>query len=283
MERILLTGGNGFIAREIYSEFKKSNKFEIISTNRSTLDVSDRQQVDNFFSENRIDYVVHTAINGGKRLDKDDISAFFENISMFQNLASHSDKFKLMINFGSGAEFDRSGVIDKVSEEELFERLPQDYYGLVKNLIARNIFDNYQNIVNFRLFGCFGPRENPQRLIKSCYTKLMSGQDAFIHQNKEMDYIFVGDLCRILKFYLSSDRELPKDINVCYDQKITLHDIAIMVKNFTKSKNDVIIENPNNGKPYTGNSQGLQGLNLDLLGVEGGIQKCLTLWSRSKS
>ena len=281
--KILLTGGNGFIAREIYSEFQKSDKFEIISTNRGILDVSDRQQVDDFFSENQVDYVIHTAINGGKRLDKDDVSAFFENISMFQNLASHSDKFKLMINFGSGAEFDRSDVIDKVSEEELFERLPQDYYGLVKNLIARNIFDNYENIVNFRLFGCFGPRENPQRLIKSCYTKLMNGEDAYIHQNKEMDYIFVGDLCRVLELYLTSDQSLPRDINLCYEEKITLCDVAMMVKNFTKSENNVIIGNPNSGEPYTGNATRLSQLKLDFLGVEKGIHKCLTLWSRSKS
>ena len=283
METVLLTGGNGFIAREIYSEFKKSKKFKIITTNRNTLDVSDRQQVDNFFSENHVDYVIHTAINGGKRLDKDDVSAFFENISMFQNLASHSDKFKLMVNFGSGAEFDRSNVIDMVQEEQLFNRLPQDYYGLVKNLIARNIFDNYENIVNFRLFGCFGARENPQRLIKNCYSKLTGGEDATIDQNKEMDYIFVGDLCSVLDLYLTSSAQLPRDLNLCYDQKMTLYDIAMMIKNFTKSKNNVIIGKPNNGKPYTGDSQKLQGLNLDLLGVEGGIRKCLTLWSRSRN
>jgi GDP-L-fucose synthase len=202
---------------------------------------------------------------------------------MFENLAAHSDKFELMVNFGSGAEFDRSSVIENVSEDELFSKLPTDYYGLVKNLIARNIFDNYKNIVNFRLFGCFGSREEPQRLIRSCYNKLVSGQDAFIHQNKQMDYIFVGDLCRVLDFYMSSSEKLPRDINLCYDQKITLYDVAKMVKDFTKSKNDVIISNPKFGLPYTGDATKLGQLNLDLLGIEEGISRCLTLWNRSKS
>ena len=283
MKRVLLTGGNGFIAKEIYSEFANSKKYEFISTNRSTLDVSNRQQVDNFFSDNHIDCVVHTAINGGKRLDKDDISAFFENILMFQNLAAYSDKFEIMINFGSGAEFDRASTIDALPEDELFNRLPADYYGIVKNLIARNISDNYENIVNFRLFGCFGSHEEPQRLINSCYNKLTSGQDAVIHQNKQMDYMFVGDLCRVLDFYMSSDKALPRDINLCYEQKITLYDAAKMVKDFTKSKNDVIISNPNLGAPYTGDASRLSQLNLDLLGAEEGIRRCLTLWNRLKN
>jgi GDP-L-fucose synthase len=283
VKKVLLTGGNGFIAREIYSEFQKSDKFEIISTNRSTLDVSDRQQVDNFFSENSVDCVIHTAINGGKRLDKDDVSAFFQNAAMFQNLAAHSDEFELMINFGSGAEFDRANIVDRISEEQIFNRLPQDYYGLVKNLIARNIFDNYENIVNFRLFGCFGALEEPQRLIKSCHTKLTTGRDAHIHQNKEMDYIFVGDLCRVLSLYLDSSEGLPRDINLCYSQKTTLYDVAMMVKDFTKSKNNVMIDNPSMGSPYTGDATRLENLHLNLLGIEEGIHRCLKLWDRLKS
>ena len=43
--------------------------------------------------------------------------------------------FKLMINFGSGAEFERKRPIDKATEQTIFQRHPSDYYGLAKNLI----------------------------------------------------------------------------------------------------------------------------------------------------
>ena len=47
--------------------------------------------------------------------------------------------YKMMFNFGSGAEFDRTREIDKISEEQINYRNPSDYYGLAKNLIFGNL------------------------------------------------------------------------------------------------------------------------------------------------
>ena len=51
---ILITGGNGFIARNVYESLK--DKHNVYSTNRSTLDVLDKDQVDKFFDEMKGNY-----------------------------------------------------------------------------------------------------------------------------------------------------------------------------------------------------------------------------------
>ena len=56
---ILITGGNGFIATNIYKTIKEDHN--VYLTNRQTLDVLDKNQVGKFFDDNKIDIVIHTA------------------------------------------------------------------------------------------------------------------------------------------------------------------------------------------------------------------------------
>ena len=55
---------------------------------------------------------------------------------MFGNLFRNKDKFKLMINFGSGAEFDRTIEISNACTDDLKDRTPQDFYGMSKKIIT---------------------------------------------------------------------------------------------------------------------------------------------------
>ena len=86
---VLITGGNGFIARNIYKTIKDEHK--TILTNRKTLDVLDRNCVNKFFNDNRIDTVIHTAVSGGSRTKEDDISTLINNLVMFDNLFQNKD------------------------------------------------------------------------------------------------------------------------------------------------------------------------------------------------
>ena len=95
------------------------------------MDVTNYDDV-KMFTENKIDIVVHTAVQGGKRGHYEKIDDLMNNIAMFQNLAKFRDQFKFMFNFGSGAEFDRRFNINQKIEIDIWNQNPVDMYGLAK-------------------------------------------------------------------------------------------------------------------------------------------------------
>tara|TARA_R110000744_G_scaffold377689_1_gene492956 strand:- start:4 stop:846 length:843 start_codon:yes stop_codon:yes gene_type:complete len=279
--KILITGAKGFLGKELSSYFE-SHDHELILADRTILDPTKYNEVKNFFHQNEIDIVMHTAAKGGKRNHADHVNDMFTNLTMFQNLNCFSHKYKLMFNFGSGASFDRSRTIENVSEEQLSESIPDDFYGLSKNRIARYIVDQNNNVYNLRLFGCFGIHEEPQRLIHSCYKNFKNNENAVINQDKYMDYFYAQDVGRVIDFIISnSGSPVPRDINLCYTGKYKLSDYANKIKRLTNSDSSVIIYNKELTKPYTGSGERLKSLNIDLVGLNKGIEECLKSWSKS--
>lgn len=276
---ILITGCNGFLAKELISYFSPNHN--VIKTDRKTLDPTNYENVKWFFDIYAIDVVIHTAIKGGKRNDKEDLQDFFTNIRMFENLSLFSDKFEMMFNFGSGAEFDRTLDINSAQETLIYERMPSDYYGLAKNLISKKIISMNSNIHNLRLFGCFGQFEEPQRLIRATYKNFLSKNSATIFQDKEMDYFYAQDVGKVIDYYIENyNKNLPKDLNLCYSEKHKLSDIAYIIKNLTNTSQDVIIKNNNPTYSYTGSGQKLKDMSIDLIGLKEGINQCLKNWNK---
>ena len=272
---VLITGGNGFIARNIYKTIKDEHK--TILTNRKTLDVLDRNCVNKFFNDNRIDTVIHTAVSGGSRTKEDDISTLINNLVMFDNLFQNKDKFKNLIHFGSGAEFDRR--TDIASAKENNESCPVDYYGLSKKIIKREI-DKTKNFYNLRIFGCFGLDEADTRFTKSAIRNGKSGKPIEIYQNRYMDFIYIEDLCKVVQYYIEniSKKVLAKDINLCYNENKSLLDIANKINNIMgNSYNNVIIRQAGFDTEYTGNGDVLASLGLPLDGLDKGLKKCINV------
>ena len=272
---ILITGGNGFIATNIYKTIK--NKHNVYLTNRQTLDVLVRDQVGKFFDDNQIDIVIHTAVSGGSRTKEDDIYTLIDNLSMFNNLVENRNKFGSLIHFGSGAEFDRR--TDIVSAKENDESCPADYYGLSKKIIKREI-DKIENFYNLRIFGCFGEDELGTRFIKSAVKSVKSGHAIKIHQNRYMDFFYIEDLCRVIEHYIEniSKKDLTKDMNLCYNKNKSLLDIANKInKLMNKPYENVVVQQSGYYTEYTGNGEMLDTLGLELDGLDKGLERCINV------
>lgn len=272
---ILITGANGFLAKEILVFFS-DKKYNLFPTNRKTLNILDDDKVANFIEKNKIDIVLHTAVSGcGKKTDT--YEDFCNNIMMFRNLHRNRHMFKMMINFGSGAEFDRRQDIKEKKEATIFDRFPDDYYGLAKNLITREILKS-ENIYNFRLFGCFGKHENETRFISNSINRCLQSAPIFIEQNRLMDFVYVEDLCKLVEHYLNNftDKELYKDVNVCYNEKYDLKGISKKILLcLGLSTNNIQYKKPGLFRTYTGDGSQFGTFNLDLTGLDEGIQKII--------
>lgn len=274
--RILITGCNSFLSKEICNSFL-SSKYDLIATNRSVLDASSKEEVDNFFLNFKVDAVIHTAFSGGKRNSKDTFSDFINNLKMFENLVQNSDKFKVLINFGSGAEFNRPNGVICASEEEILNFVPLDYYGIAKNLISKKIRESDENFFNFRLFGCFGKFEKEDRFIKSSVNRVLKDKPIIIHQNRVMDFFAADDVCKVIDYYLDNFRkkELPKDINLCYNKKVSLKELATEICKFMKVKPEIKIVDNKVGSEYTGSPKTLDSLGIKFGGLEEGLGKVI--------
>lgn len=272
--KILITGENGFLATEFKDYFSKGYKVSCLG--RKSLDFTDAHAVDSFFNMNGyVDVVIHTAADGGKRMVEDSFLTFSNNITMFSNLLKHKDKYGMMFCFGSGAEYDREYPVRNVKEILPPYRHPLDYYGLSKNIIAKEIARTDYNIYNFRLFGCFGDLEDPQRFIKNSMRCVLEGKPITIHKNMEMDFFYVKDLCTVIDFYIKNidNIYLPKEINMVYEEKLQLKEVADIIKATSGSSIPVATKISGEMGYYTGDGTALSNLAIPLKGLTYGIEE----------
>lgn len=224
--KVLITGASGFIGRSLSQRFK-SDSIETLALGRKELDLLRMSSVKDIMAFEHPDVVVHCAVMGNGRPGHDTQDMFDQNIRMYHNLKSQRSNFGCLINIGTGAEFDRKSDIRFAKESDIFISNPTDFYGHAKNIIARDITKT-DNFFNLRIFGCFGPLESDDRLLKIAFNKNESKSEIYIAEDKEMDFIHVDDLAAAVKFFASNfdDHRLFNNVNVVYDQKMRLSEIV---------------------------------------------------------
>lgn len=264
--KILITGGNGNIAKMI--KHNLSDEFDITCITRKDFDLLDSNSVFNYLSNNDFDILIHTAITGGRRTKEENGEVVYQNLIMFENLIQFADKFKLIINFDSGAIYDRSTDINVRKENELYT-IPKDYYGFSKYLIYKRS-QQYDNMINFRIFNIFHANEEKDRFIKACFTAKKEGTKVTIFQDKYFDFVYEDDFIKILKYYINSVSEkLPKTINISYETKYKLSEIAEMII----SKELIEVQDSSLKYNYCGDGSVLHLLDINLDGLEKSIKK----------
>jgi GDP-L-fucose synthase len=236
MKKILITGGNGYVAKSIYLALK--DKYEITSISRSDFDLCDREKTNEFFKDKYFDVIIHTAIKGGSRLQSDSLDVTHLNLSMFYNLLVNRDHYTKLINIGSGAEIG----------------YPTTPYGLSKSIISK-LVDKECYFYNIRVFGLFDENELDTRFVKSNIKRYINHQPLHIHQNKYMDFFYMGDFINILKFYIDRDHRFeapPKSIDCSYNYHLSLNDIAEMINNLSDYKVSISVETTELAFSYIG-------------------------------
>jgi nucleoside-diphosphate-sugar epimerase len=197
--KILITGGNGYIAQSIYNALKNEHNITLIT--RQDFDLVDTKATNNWFQDKYFDIVIHTAIVGGNRLNPEDETIIKSNLQMWRNLLQNQSNFSRLIQFGSGAEI-----------------YAQDTpYGLSKHVIAESIKDK-PNFTNIRIFAVFDKNELDRRFIKSNIQRYINKEPIIIHQDKYMDFFYMEDLISIVEFSILNPTF--KLINCSYKNQI---------------------------------------------------------------
>jgi len=115
MKKILVSGGSGFIGRNIKESYL-TGKYLIVAPTRAELDCSDDKSVAEFFKKHSFDVVIHSAAKAGHRNATDTSNLFFTNSRMMFNLLKHQNSWGKLLNMGSGAIYDMQNYIPKMPE-----------------------------------------------------------------------------------------------------------------------------------------------------------------------
>ena len=262
---ILFTGHRGFLGRELIPHLAKNyNVFY------PDIDYTNKNLVDLFVKESNIKYILHAAIKGGRRIRQDNSDDFYVNMKMFENLAAQKIP---MINFCSGAAFGRQKDIYLSEESQVGKIIPDDYYGFSKFLITQRCHQ-FDNVYNLRFFNVFGP-ETPNNMFTFVNIKnYISKKEIVIFKDMFMDFFGIEDTKKVVKLYLQSEINLPKELNLVYDTKTKLSDVANIINNLSIYKVPINILEEEIGKSYCGSGELLKTLEMEFDGLEKEIKNC---------
>ena len=253
MKKILLTGSNGFIGKNLKSHL--IDKYDLFFPTHAELDLLDSDKVWKFLKDNAFDVVIHAATHDATATSTKDTSLVLENnLKMFFNIAEKRDFFGKMIYFGSGAEFARDHYIPRMKEEYLGKHIPKDQYGFSKYIMAKYTEEINANIYNIRLFAVFGKYEDLRvRFISNNIINVLQNKPISIEQNVFFDYLYIEDLCRICEWFIEN---MPrhKTYNVCTGSSIDLYSIAKIIKEIMKTNLPIFVKKPGFKKEYSGDN-----------------------------
>lgn len=278
--RLLLTGGSGFIGRNL-RENPAFQGYEVLAPAHAELELTDEDAVRKFLKNERIEFVVHSAVKPGHRNAKDASLLLHNNLRMFFNLERNRHLVERMVVIGSGAIYDNRHYGTKRKEQSYEDHVPIDDHGLAKYVIEKAL-EGSQNIFDLRVFGIYGKYEDYQiRFISNMVCKALLGVPLTVKQDRNFDYLFVDDLAPVVAGVLDSG--LPwRSINVTPDESTSLVAIAHMVLEVAGRMDlPVIVAQPGLGLEYSGDNSRLRQWkpDLELTPLRTGIER-LVAWYR---
>lgn len=254
MKKVLLTGGSGFIGRNIKDYLR--GICELYTPTRQELNLLDEQAVKDYLRRHQIEIVIHAANpNPVKNLIDKKETMFEDSIRGFMNLFHAQEYYEKMYTLGSGAEYDKSRDIVLISEEEESRSTPYDSYGLAKYVMNR-LTEGSEKHCNLRIFACYGPTDHESKFITHAIHCCMKQEPITIRQDCYFDYMHVNDLAKIIGYFIYHE-PAHKAYNVCTGTRYLLSEIADMVRKQMNSKSEIVFLKAGLNKEYTGSNHRL--------------------------
>lgn len=252
METLLITGAgpHGVTGRFIKEHFQ--DKYLLLTPGSIELDLTNDEAVKAYFDKHHIDYVIHcatfrsTSVHEGHFVDEE----LESNLRMFYALVAQSSRFKKMIYFGSGAEFDKSKPIVNISENDFGRSVPKNKYGLGK-YIMNDYSKTSRNIYNFRLFGTINQYERfTKNVISNLCVKAMKGLPLQLRQDCRFSFVDINDIIPVLDYSLTHDLKYH-DYNLAMSENFLLSELADIIGRLAGRQDCVTFVNEGLNLEYT--------------------------------
>lgn len=233
--KILVTGSGGMVGQNVL-EHPSFAQHEVLHPNRKQLDLSERQQVEDYLDKNRPDLIIHAAgrVGGIQANIKNPVAFLVENVDINRNLigACYKVGIKKMINLGSSCMYPRNaqnplkesmilqGELEPTNEgyalaKIMAERLCQyvmreDASYQFKTMIPCNLYGRFDHFdpVNSHLIPA---------VIRKVHEAKVNGQDKveiWGSGQARREFMFAGDLADCIAHSIENFDSLPHLMNV---------------------------------------------------------------------
>lgn len=235
MKKILVTGSNGFLASRFIETYK--DKYELIKGSHKFLDITDENKVFNFFKNNKIDIVFHTAaISDTGLCEKDPVLCEKVNFEGTVNIAKGCSLNDSTLVFASSDQI-YNGNLEKGPYKEKTIPSPNNVYGLSKLRSEKSIKEILDTYYNLRLTWLFSLPERNRKINKNIICNIL---DSILKNNPiafspnefrgiSYAYDIIENFEKLLK--------LPSgDYNFGSENNLSTYDVALKILEFLNIK-----------------------------------------------
>ncbi len=244
MKKVLLTGGTGFVGKNIVN--KLSNKYDLISIGSKNCDLRNQNDCKNLISDIKPDVIVHAAGTvGGIGANKDNPATFmYENLIMGSNIINESmnnsvSKFILLGTVCSYPKFTKVPF----KEDDIWDGYPEETnapYGIAKKTLMKLIETYNQqygfNGVNLIPVNMYGPHDHfnltTSHVIPALILKV---QKAIQNKDKSIsvwgtgeasrEFLFAPDCADAIELAIEKDVS-PQPINIGNGKEIKIKNLV---------------------------------------------------------
>ena len=302
MEKILITGGAGFIPSSLADALLASGNYFVVAVDnfltgkRNYLseqanyrfikcDVNNAQDISSVMVHNQFDYVFHYAAVVGVQRTIDNPKLVLEDLKGFQNifeLAKNTSVKRIFFSSSSEVYGEPVHLPQHEHETPLNSRLP---YAVVKN-IGECYCRSYQKEFNleytiFRFFNTYGPRQSEDFVVSKFLSAAKVGKDITLYGDgsQTRTFCYVEDNLEFTLKVLKAGHFINDVVNVGDDRLVTIGDLAKAVIQVTGSKSRLInlppLEEGDMTRRQPDNSKMKQVLSRPLITLESGLERIL--------
>lgn len=251
MKKVLVTGYTGFIGRSVIVELTKRD-YEIVGLYHNNmlpeqanmqqvhLDLLDRQQVDDFFVENKFDSLIHLAWYLGPKCHVADVNLCWLTASLYLLEKFRKSGGKKFLCNGTISEYDFSyGYL----QEEKTPLENPSLHGRCKSSLFK-IASEYCLLhgIEFRwprVFNLYGPDEKHSRLMPSVINSMLRGESVKVSECLNFqDYLHVFDTAHAIVDLFES--AVQGAVNVCSGSPVQLRTIVEIIAQLTHFKGEIL-------------------------------------------
>lgn len=250
-KKVLITGGTGFIGRNVVNELIKRG-YEVHSLVyppfapeqdglvQYEMNLMDNNAVSEFLKGHQFENLIHLAWYVGKGCQTSDMNLLWVSASLNLLKSFKDNGGKRVLMAGSVSEYDYSygymtEDITPLNNEFLYGKSKAALYSLAKDFCKLNNID----FKWARIFNVYGPREREARLMPSVITSMLKNEDVKVSTClKYQDYLHVEDMANgIVSLF---DSEITGAVNISSGEPVMLRTIVEKIAELTNFKGNIL-------------------------------------------